>query len=245
MNATIKQHILHILCEGQTEQEFVEKVLKQYLLEKGVDAVKTVLLSTNRKLNARGGLISYQQAINDLNLMKMTSCDGACEKHIFTTMFDLYALPNDFPKYKDSLKICDKYARTDFLEQSFARDLNEDERFIPYIQLHEFESLVFCGLQYLTDIYPNCERGVQGLKMALLKQPNPELINNGAETAPSKRLIKAIERDSKIKYNYNKPKTGRYVTQNVGIDELRSKCKHFDQWVIKLLEKLRLDESNS
>ena len=73
------------------------------------------------------------------------------------------------------------------------------------------------------------------LTQALQEVGNPELINNSPETAPSKRIIKAIEGDKKTHYNYNKPKTGKFVTKHIGIDELRSKCKHFDEWIEKLI----------
>lgn len=41
--------IIHVLCEGQTEQGFVEEVLKPYLIEQGVSSVKSVLVTTNKK----------------------------------------------------------------------------------------------------------------------------------------------------------------------------------------------------
>ena len=47
--------IIHVLCEGQTEQGFVEEVLKPYLIEQGVSSVKSVLVTTNKKKNGRRG----------------------------------------------------------------------------------------------------------------------------------------------------------------------------------------------
>ena len=116
----------------------------------------------------------------------------------------------------------------------FADEIN-DNRFIPYIQLHEFEALLFCGIEYIAELYPGCEKRCEQLTQALQNVGNPELINNSPHTAPSKRIIKAIEGDNKTHYNYNKPKTGRFVTEKIGIDELRSKCKHFDEWIEKLI----------
>lgn len=226
--------IIHVLCEGQTEQGFVEDVLKLYLMQNGVTAVKSVLLTTNKKLNAKGGMLSYVQAKRDLELMEKTSIDGEYEKHILTTMFDLYALPDDFPGYDEEMKVNDRYVRVKNLEQAFASDI-DDVRFVPYIQLHEFEALVFCGIQHLKDMYPDCEKGCKSLNKALELQPNPELINDGPETAPSKRIIKAIEEESTTHYSYNKPKTGRYITKLVGMDTLRSRCRHFDEWITRLL----------
>ena len=130
--------------------------------------------------------------------------------------------------------IRDPYLKVSNLEKDFADEIN-DNRFIPYIQLHEFEALLFCGIEYIAELYPGCEKRCEQLTQALQNVGNPELINNSPHTAPSKRIIKAIEGDNKTHYNYNKPKTGRFVTEKIGIDELRSKCKHFDEWIEKLI----------
>ena len=229
----MKAKIIHVVCEGQTEQGFVEEVLKPYLLEQGITGVKSILITTNRKKNARGGMLTYLHAATDLRILQQTHSDGEYEQHIFTTMFDLYVLPEDFPGYEDSRTINDPYNRVAALEKSFASDINSG-RFIPYIQLHEFEALLFCGIGYLPKLYPGCDKRCKLLENDLLKIGNPELINNSPETAPSKRIIKAIEGDKKKHYNYNKPATGKYITKNVGIDALRAQCKHFDEWIEKL-----------
>ena len=231
----MKAKIIHILCEGQTEQGFVNEVLKPYLLTNGVTAVKSILITTSKKKNARGGVLSCIQANNDLEIMQLSNTDNEHERHIFTTMFDLYALPNDFPKYEEAQKITDKYERVAVLEQAYADAIGSD-RFIPYIQLHEFEALVFCGIDYLLELYPKCKKHCEQLKSDLDKIGNPELINDNPVTAPSKRIIRAIEGNHKTLYNYNKPATGKYITSRVGIEALRSRCHHFDKWVAQLID---------
>ena len=149
-------------------------------------------------------------------------------------MFDLYALPNDFPDYEAAKALGEPYKRVAALETAFAKAIN-DERFIPYIQLHEFEALLFCGIEHLAKRYPGCEGRCEQLRIDLEKAGNPELINNSPNTAPSKRIIKAIDGDKKRHYNYNKPVTGKEVTKSVGIDGLRTQCKHFDEWIKKLI----------
>lgn len=229
----MKAKIIHVLCEGQTEQGFVEEVLRPYLQSRGVAGVKSILITTNKKKNARGGMLTYSHALTDLNLLQLTKQDGEYERHIFTTMFDLYALPDDFPGFADSKKVGDAYARVDYLEKEFANSI-DDIRFIPYIQLHEFEALLFCGIDYIKKLYPSCEKRCEQLIKDLQEfDGNPELINNSPKTAPSKRIIMAVEENKKA--HYNKPKTGRYVTKNVGIDELRERCKHFNEWIEKLI----------
>ena len=141
----MKAKIIHVLCEGQTEQGFVEEVLRPYLQAQGVSGVKSILITTNKKKNARGGMLSYSQAVTDLELLRKMKVDGEYERHVFTTMFDLYALPDDFPGYEAAQAIAEPYARVASLETAFAEAIN-DGRFIPYIQLHEFEALLFVAL---------------------------------------------------------------------------------------------------
>lgn len=229
----MKAKIIHILCEGQTEQGFVEEVLRPYLQDNGVAGVKSILITTNKKKNARGGMLSFKQAEMDINLLRKTKQDSNYESHFFTTMFDLYSLPDDFPGFTEASTIYDPYIRVKALEKSFSESVGE-ERFIPYLQLHEFEALLFCGISHLSTFYPGCEKCCEKLTKDLQKIGNPELIDNGPTTAPSKRIIKAIEKGKK--YKYNKPSTGKSVTKLIGIEELRAKCMHFNEWVQKLLE---------
>ncbi|MFM8009139.1 MAG: DUF4276 family protein, partial [Dolichospermum sp.] len=61
----------------------------------------------------------------------------------FTTMIDLYAIHYNFPELKESeIMRQNPTKRVEFLEKSFADDIN-DPRFIPYIQLHEYEAYLF------------------------------------------------------------------------------------------------------
>lgn len=230
----MKAKIIHVLCEGQTEKGFVDNVMKPYLLSKNVTAVKSILATTNKKLNIRGGAASYPQVRNDLNLMSASHHDGENERHLFTTMFDFYALSTDFPGYQ-SLNGADKYRQIQLLENAFAQDI-DNKRFIPYIQLHEFEALVFCGINYLLERYPNCKKQCELLQEVLDRVGNPELINNGSNTAPSKRIILAIEGNPKAHYHYNKPSDGKYVTARIGMETLRKRCKHFNEWIERLIQ---------
>lgn len=225
----MKTLILNVLCEGQTEELFVKEVLKPYLKSLGI-IVKHRLLVTSRKKSASGGMLSYQQAKNDLITWMKEVSEHSSETHYFTTMFDLYALPHDFPGCDAALKKTDKYAMVEEIEDAFSKDL-KSLSFIPYIQLHEFEALVFCGLDNLLSDYPGCQKEVEGLKKVLLSYGNnPEEIDNSPVSAPSKRIEKALSK----KYKYNKPKSGAMVTRSVGIEALREKCKHFNDWLVKL-----------
>ena len=225
----MSQVILNVLCEGQTEERFATKVLNPYLKGFGV-IVKAQLLVTNKKRNVRGGMISYQRAKMDLDLWISQHRKKTYETHYFTTMFDLYKLPDDFPGYREAYKTADCYRVVNKLEESFGSEIN-DCRFIPYIQLHEFEALVFCGLDYLLDDYPDMKKEIELLKLIPSQYGgNPEKINNSPTTAPSKRIIKSFE----SKHHYDKPKSGELVTSKVGIPKLKDKCLHFKEWIEKI-----------
>lgn len=223
--------ILNLLCEGQTEDKFVKEVLRPYMKGYGI-VVKSRLLVTSRKKNANGGMISYKQAKNDLSLWMKEVAHRNSETHYFTTMFDMYALPDDFPGVIQNKTTGDAYLAVKSIENAFATDI-DSHRFIPYIQLHEFEALLFCDIEKLSSDYPKCKKEIESLAEVLHSyQDNPELIDNSPITAPSKRIIKAIE--GSRQYRYNKPSTGASVTKAIGMEQLMTRCRHFGEWVKKL-----------
>ena len=141
-----------------------------------------------------------------------------------TTMFDFYALPSDAPGYEKIEKLADAYDRISCLETAlFAKYPNQ--KFIPYFQLHEFEALVFSNLDKLGELY--FESDISELYACLSEIPNPELINNGRETAPSKRILKCIPR-------YDKATLGLQVLEETDFAQIRKNCRHFDEWISRL-----------
>ena len=118
------------------------------------------------------------------------------------------------------------------LEQALGECI-QSSRFLPYIQLHEFETLVLCGYQYLAAHYSGCKSLEEKLKKEFTSQENPEFIDGGTTTAPSKRILNLLK--STYKEKYNKPLMGTYVTAQVGIERLRELCLHFNQWVAQII----------
>lgn len=228
----MKFTIINILCEGQTEERFVKDVLRPYFSAFGI-VLKHRLLCTSKKKGAMGGMLSYQQAKHDLTLWMAENRQRTSEEHYYTTMFDLYALPNDFPGYADAEKAADPYAKVKIVEDAFLKDVDA-ERFIPYVQLHEFEALLFCDVTKIVPFYPERKREIEQLSQALIVcGNNPEFVDNGAATAPSKRIINAVECGRT--YHYNKPLTGSAVAGEIGIDKLMAMCAHFRTWIENLL----------
>jgi hypothetical protein len=65
---------------------------------------------------------------------------------IVTSLIDYYQLRTDFPGYNTSLTIPVINTRLDYLEQQISTVITSN-RLIPYIQLHEFEGLLFLTLK--------------------------------------------------------------------------------------------------
>ena len=227
----MKQIILHIVCEGQTEESFVKKVLQPYLRSYGIVA-KPILVTTSRSKRAQGGIVNFSHVERDIqDTLKLWSSNNY-EHHVVTTFIDYYALPNDFPRFSEAQKYFEPYQRVECLEQALGERIHSS-RFLPYIQLHEFETLVLCGYQYLAAYYPDCKGLEEKLKNEFTSQENPEFIDGGTTTAPSKRILRLLE--STYKKKYNKPFMGAYVTAQVGIERLRELCFHFNQWVAQII----------
>lgn len=228
----MKSVILHVLCEGQTEDAFVSKVLKPYLEQFDIYAKSEILL-TSRKKKIRGGMLSYEtQAKRDINNMMLQYRDNDYEHHIFTTMFDYYALPNDFPGFEEAHKCPEVRKRIQLLEEAFSRDISSGS-FIPYIQLHEFETLLFVDIERLKVDYPESAKEIVNLRLETDKFGDPELINNKPSTAPSKRIIKALYG----KYHYNKVLSGVEITKGIGMERLMERCIHFREWIVTIIKR--------
>lgn len=222
---TVKYIRINVTAEGQTEEQFAKKILSDFLVHKNltVDA-RRVRTSRDKKKTYRGGLLDYQKAKKDIiEWMKEDNKQGV---H-FTTMFDLYALPSDFPEFAEGQKITDPYQKVEFLEKAMSEDI-DDIRFIPYIQLHEFEALVLSNPFNLKIEYFDREKEIEELNELLIRNDNnSELINTGKETAPSKQILKLIP-------EYDKVTTGSILAGFDGIDTLRKKCRHFNDWLTTL-----------
>ncbi|HMU05450.1 MAG TPA: DUF4276 family protein, partial [Saprospiraceae bacterium] len=102
------------IVEGDTEKEFIDKVLSPYLYTKGIFAIDCFKIK-----HTRGGLTKYQHLRTDIINCIFES------NVIVTTMIDYYALPKDFPKYEVSKSIVNKIDRITFLEQSIVNDITE------------------------------------------------------------------------------------------------------------------------
>lgn len=209
-----------ILVEGQTEEQFIKNIFSPYLNKFDVHLNPTII---NTKLvkggkNFKGGIDNYGQIKRDiLHLTRNNSL-------YVTTFLDFYALPDDFPEKEKSKVRATSIEKVKFLENTFYKDINK-VNFIPYLQLHEFEAILFAdikGFEYCFEY-----NVVRGIAQIIQQFPNPEDINDNPYTAPSKRILNVIPQ-------YNKPFQGNLIALENGIDVVLSKCPHFLEWTEKL-----------
>jgi len=122
---------LVFIVEGDTEIKFVENSLIPYLCKKGINnTMHAQTITTNRKLQKKGGNVSYGKYSNEIRrTLKQPNV-------IVTTIVDYFKLPTDFPGYTNDSQ------RIDEIEKAISADIDNSD-FIPYIQRHEIEALMF------------------------------------------------------------------------------------------------------
>lgn len=215
------------IVEGETEQAFVRNQLAAHLGHREI-FMWAVLPGKSRR---RGGVKEWDVAAADIiRTLK--------EKRYCTTMFDYYAMPDSWPG-RVSSKELPWQDRACHVEQALVADIAtqiggefDPRQFIPYVQLHEFEALVFSGPATLAAVTapvarldPAC---LQSHFESILEEAgHPEAINDSYETCPSRRITSAVR-------PYRKPLHGPIVTARVGLDVLRAKCTHFAGWLDRL-----------
>lgn len=212
---------LNILVEGPTEEQFVNRVIQPYLKIFNIYILKTI--------NLRGSTKYSEINRNINNLLKDPN------RHV-TTLFDYYGLARfskDFPgiEIKDD-KNKDITDKINHIQKKFGEDIN-CERFIPYIQLHEFEAFIFidgeiAASKMLSDKRSNISSEIDTARQN--NENNPELINDSPNSAPSKRL-------KKLYPAYDKVNDGVDITSELGITRIMEACPRFHNW-IETLKKL-------
>jgi hypothetical protein len=220
---------LIIVVEGETERNFVNRVLRPHLQRSGVTANATIVGKAKAADRGRSGPGTrggnrYADWRRDIR-----NCLNSNRGPDFrlTTLCDLYGLPDDFPAWAAQPGDQDTAARCERLEQALQNEIG-DWRFAPYIQRHEFEALVLAAQDRLADLY-DAEDQLSGLARLLAEIAGmaPEEINDSPATAPSKRLLRQIP-------GYRKPEHGPDAIDRAGLAHVRTRCPRFDAWVTGL-----------
>jgi hypothetical protein len=207
------------LVEGQTEQAFVKQVLAPELSARGVFLTAALIGKPGRK----GGIRPYEIVRGDiLRLLKQD------RQQFCTTMLDYYGLPAGWPGKAGGRGSPSSLA--EHIEQAMRDDVAAamgegfaPTRFIPYIQMHEFEALLFSDPGVLAGVLdvPGLAETLQGI---IAQCGEPERIDDSPEGAPSKRISQHSRR-------YNKVVHGTIAAQRIGLTRMRDRCPHFAAWL--------------
>lgn len=211
---------VYVVVEGPTEESFVDKVLAPQLWPREIYLIPLIL-------GAKGGNVNYSRVRRDILVQLKQDQNAYC-----STMFDLYGLGKGFPgtPLPPNLQNVEKVVR---IEQAIRADIiaeipgfRPDVRFLPYLQLHEYEGLLFSDpIAFAAGIrQPHLGQQFEQVRRAF---PTPEDINDDPNTAPSKRVLAAYPA-------YSKVLDGTLAAQSVGIIRMRQECPHFRAWIERL-----------
>ncbi len=227
---------LYIHIEGETEEEFVKEILAPHLLLTGWRNIIPRPIGDAIKRHRRQGVKPWASVRH--NLIKHLQHD---ESSYHTLMVDYYAMPASGSKAwvgREAANQLQHDAKSACIETALLEDIAKNlpyqsKRFISYVQMHEFEALLFSDCK-------SCAAGMNKPDIAEHLQKirdefhTPEHINDSKITSPSKRLEELFDRlfDEK----YKKPLYGNLAALEIGLAAMRRECHGFNQWITRLEE---------
>jgi hypothetical protein len=213
---------VHVLVEGQTEETFVRRVLQAHFNGHAIYLYPRLI----GKPGHRGGVGEYPRARRDILATLKEDASAFC-----TTMFDYYGMPNSWPEREAARhKAFAEKAAT--IESAMGVDMAAElgggstyPRFIPYVQMHEFEALLFNDVKLLADGLGLADDA----KTQHIRDQfhSPEEINDSEQSAPSKRI-------RELNPGYAKVTDGALISQRIGLTVMRAQCPHFNEWIGRL-----------
>ena len=221
-------HRLLIHVEGQTEESFVNEILRDYLVNAGYQSVSARIVGNARLRQRRGGIRPWPSVRKDIvnHLREDLGC-------IATTMVDFYALPQlgeaAWPGRAEAsgISVEDKASNVEAaLAENLATEVGSSfnpKRFVPFVVMHEFEGLLFSDCPAFSRGIgrPDLEPQFQQIRNDF---ETPEHINDSPNTCPSKRVKNIVP-------GYEKPLYGTLAALEVGLSRIRTQCPHFDNWL--------------
>ncbi|MCY4007257.1 MAG: DUF4276 family protein [Rhodobacteraceae bacterium] len=207
---------LAISVEGRTEEEFVNSLLTPHLQLYGI-AAQPILLGRARNRGGCGGDVTVQKLVRDMTYLK----------HAFdavTTFVDFYGFRG---KEQNSATALEDMIRADVGEKIDGRR----DKIIPYIQMHEFEGLLFSDAKVFNMLPDIPQAAIGALEKVRSAFVTPEDINDSKLTAPSRRIENEIP-------HYQKVAHGPMIATKTGLERIRAECPRFNAW-LKCLETLQ------
>ena len=215
---------LVVVGEGQTEETFIHDCLAPQLAHQQI-FVQPRLIRTSR--DAKGGALTKDRVLHHLpRILK-----GRDDLYV-STFFDLYGLAPDFPGVREATVEADPIRRAEVIEAGLREVVVEaaqcrPERFLPHIQPHEFEALLFADTNAFARVDSNWQRAESDLAKVVKSAGGPEYVNDGPDTHPSARLRRTLP-------SYRKVAHGVALAIAMGLDRIRAECGHFGSWLDRI-----------
>jgi hypothetical protein len=214
-----------IFAEGQTEEGFIKRVVAASFQTQQV-FLKPQTLRTSRE--ASGGGVTFDRLkFHARNVLRQKP------QALLSTFLDLYALDTSFPGFKEAKRkklVEDQVACLESaLHAAIVAHVGcQPDRFLPHIQPHEFEGLLFSDVDSLATVEPGWRDSAPKLHKIRAAYETPEHINDGVETKPSSRL------DDVLRPRYRKTLHGPLAAQRITLDVIERECPHFRGWLENL-----------
>lgn len=220
---------LAAIVEGQTEATFVREILAPHLSNHGV----SMWARLPGRFVRRGGVKPWESICSDIVRTLRERDSRNC-----TTMFDYYGMPLDWPGRSGAQALAWEH-RGAFVEDALLDDIANRmgrsfrrERFIPYVQVHEFEAVLFSSVSEFGQVLMKVPGTTtvfleRALNEILESAGAPEAINDDPRTAPSKRVLA-------LATGYRKELHGLIAAKRIGLSSMRERCGHFGEWLSRL-----------
>ncbi|WP_343728725.1 DUF4276 family protein [Duganella sp.] len=191
---------LGISAEGATEREFINRVLRPHLIQYNVTAT-AIDMRGNVSLDKIRGVLP--------------ALLGSCDR--VSTLYDFYGFKGREQRTAEQL------------EAAISGLISPDQqrRLIPYIQLYEFETLLFAVPEQTVEWMQAEQTALKAMQEAVQRAGSAERVNDRLETSPSHR-IKVLFSD------YDKKLHGPEIVELAGLAAIRAKCPRFNKWIEKL-----------
>ena len=215
-----------VLVEGPTERAMVDHVFAPELALKSIYLYPRVVGKPGKKGGNKFSVVRRELKA----LIKQEP------QSMVTTFFDYYGLPKDWPgleaakgKMASEVPAIVEPAITEAVAQDLGSVFNR-KRFLPYIQLHEVESLLFAAPDIMAQVFERPSLA-DTFKQIVEECGGCELINDDPATAPSKRiqrLFPTYKKGSSVNAHAYR------IARRIGTDGIRRACPHFNEWYTKL-----------
>jgi len=199
-----------ISVEGPTEMEFCKKVLTPFFRNHNIEMIPVTICTSKDKCGrkSKGGSVNIDRIKSEVSKL-LPSHDYV------TTFYDFYGFAK---RPTDNIEELEK-----ILFELFSND-----KFIPYIQKYEFETLLFSKPDYYKEYFGNNALTEKMQHIISEFQEDIEKINDSPQTAPSKRMEKLFE---EVGESYDKVFHGEGIAGDMGITVLMSRATRFKNWI--------------